>query len=67
VAYALVGGATNLQVVLWDRFVPAASRSSMVEGAEVEITGLVKAFKDQLEIVPKSPDGIAVQSGAPAP
>lgn len=67
VAYALVGGATNLQVVLWDRFVPAASRSSMVEGAEVEITGLVKAFKDRLEIVPQSPDGVTVQPGAPSP
>lgn len=67
VAYALVGGSTNLQVVLWDRIVPAASRASLVEGSEVEITGLVKAFKDRVEIVPQTMGGVSVRSGTPAP
>lgn len=67
VAFALAGGATNLQVVLWDRFVPPASREALAEGAEVEITGFVKAFQGRLEIVPQTPDGISVRTRTPTP
>lgn len=67
VAFPLTGGATHVQVVLWDRFVPEAARGSLREGVDVEVTGRVRRFKDQLEIVPQQPGDVTVRAGVPAP
>jgi len=60
VIYPLSEGAATISMVLWDRNVPGDARDQLTSGCSVIVSGEIKVFKDELEIVPASAQALQV-------
>lgn len=49
-----------IQMLLWDRNVPGEYRNNLVTGKTVTVTGIIKLYKGELEIVPESSNAIRI-------
>lgn len=61
VVYPVKDKTGSIQMLLWDKNVPGEYRNSLVTGKTVTVTGTVKLYKGELEIVPDSSEAIRIQ------
>ncbi len=61
VAYPVKDKTGSIQILLWDKNVPGEYRNSLVTGKTVTVTGTVKLYKGELEIIPDSSQAIRIQ------
>lgn len=62
VIYPLSDDTGTIQVVLWDRRVPGPERDKLRPGRRVRVRGTVQEYRGTLEVVPASPQDIAVEA-----
>ncbi len=61
VIYPVKDKTGSIQMLLWDKNVPGEYRNSLVTGKTVTVTGTVKLYKGELEIIPDSSAAIRIQ------
>ena len=50
----------EIQVVLWDNVLSRIPATEFQSGRSVTVTGRVKVYRGQLEVVPDSADGVKI-------
>ena len=60
VIYPVSEGDATISMVLWDRNVPGDARDQLTSGCSVIVSGEIKVFKGELEIVPASAQALQV-------
>ena len=61
VIYPLGGGGQEIEMLLWDRLVPGATRDALQSGVHVTVTGEVMEYRGALQVMPASALAVRVE------
>lgn len=65
IIYPLSDKSGSIQLLVWDSSIPGDARNGLETGRTVEVTGKVKLYKEELEIIPSSPRDIRILNREP--
>lgn len=61
VIYPMSDGTASIQLLLWDRSVPGVDRDGLSLGVHVTVTGEIREYRGELEIVPASSRALRIE------
>lgn len=65
IMYPLSDASGSIQLVLWDSSIPGDTRNGLETGRTVKVSGKIKIYKEELEIIPSSPRDLEVLNREP--